>query len=319
MSQIRHLSPPARIAAFFLRTTPRIFPVPGWFPVVVERFHPAIAGGLEEIEVVRHRVRMRLDVSDYTQRRIFYDSHEPAELKFVQKFLRPGDVVLDVGAHVGIFSLVSASVVGKRGEVHAFEPVPANVAALERNVRLNGFDNVVANRTAVGADEGEVVLGLPDVAPDRGESSGMYTVAGRGRPVTAQVVTLDSYVDGSVGDRPIRLLKIDAEGSEPAVLAGLARRLASAPPSAILFEVNLESMRQQGFNLEDVLRPLRDARYRLYRWNGLGRLKLFEGARAHADLSRAVSEQPSGFWGWYRRYRAERQVFFNLLAVQAGE
>jgi FkbM family methyltransferase len=303
-----------------LRTTPRIFPVPGWFPVVVERFHPAIGRGLEEIEVVRHGVRMRLDLRDYTQRRIFYDSHEPAELKFVQKFLRPGDVVLDVGAHVGIFSLLSASIVGTRGEVHAFEPVPANFAVLERNVRLNGFDNLIINRTAVGADKGQVTLGLPDVAPDNGASSGMYTVAGRGRPVTALVVTLDSYIDGRVGNRPIRLLKIDAEGSEPAVLRGLARRLASAPPSAILFEVNLESMRQQGFDLEDVLRPLRDARYRLYRWNGLGRLELFEPPPpAHADLSREVREQPSGFWGWYRRYRAERQVFFNLLAVQAGE
>ena len=126
---------------------------------------------------------MRLDLRDYIQRRIFYESHEPPQVAFFKRFLSAGDVVIDVGAHVGFFTLIAASIAGSEGEVHAFEPVPSNFAALEQNARLNGFGNVVLNRAAVGAEEGEVTLGLPGEVPDYGATSAMYTAGGTLRSV----------------------------------------------------------------------------------------------------------------------------------------
>jgi FkbM family methyltransferase len=279
--------------------------------------HPRIADDLQHADIVTHGVRMRLDLRDYIQRRIFYESHEPRPLAFCERCVRPGDVVLDVGAHVGIFTLVSASRARPGGAVHAFEPVPANYASLADNVRLNGFGNIVLNRAAAGDEEGEISLGLPKAVPDSGPTSAMYTAGGGERAVTAPTVVLDSYAEAHLGATPIRLLKIDAEGSEPAVLAGFSQRLASAPPDVVLVEINLELLDRHGYGAEDVLGPLRDAGYRFLRESLLGRLSEFEPDFSESfDRNRDVPRQEPGVVGWLRRYRAESRIFLNVYAVQ---
>jgi FkbM family methyltransferase len=279
--------------------------------------HPRVAGDMEHAEVVTHGVRMRLDLRDYIQRRIFYESHEPRALAFCERILRPGDVVLDVGAHVGVFTLVSASRAGPTGTVHTFEPVPANYESLVENVRLNGFENVVLNRAAAGAEEGEIALGLPEVVPDSGPTSAMYTAGGAGRTVIAPAAVLDSYADSNLEGVPIRLLKIDAEGSEPEVLAGFSRRLSTAPPDAIVVEINLELLDRHGYAADDVIAPLRAAGYRFFRESPLGRLREFEPDFAGSfDPERDAVEQNPRLVGWVRRYRAETRIFLNVYALQ---
>jgi FkbM family methyltransferase len=308
----------SRIATTALRIPPRIFPIPGWFPVVVERFHPSIAGERSSAEVVTHGVRMRLDLRDYIQLRIYYESHEPHQLAFFERFLRKGDVVLDVGAHVGIFTLVSARSVGPAGEVHSFEPVPANYETLSDNVRLNGFDNIVVNRAAVGDEPGEVRLGVPEGAAGLGgATSAMYTVGGTANSVSAPVVTLDDYVSDRLADRSIRLLKLDVEGLEPAVLEGFDRHLSESPPDAVVLEVNLELLERHGFTGKGLLDALRGYGYSFFRSTARGQLRTFEPDVPDAfDPARDVPQQGPGLLGWLRRYQAESRIFFNLFAVQ---
>ncbi len=309
----------SRIATSALRIPPSIFPIPGWFPVVVERLHPSIAGERSSAEVVTHGVRMRLDLRDYIQLRIYYESHEPHQLAFFERFLRKGDIVLDVGAHVGIFTLVSALSVGGEGEVHCFEPVPANFEALSRNVELNGFDNVVLNRAAVGAEPGQARLGLPEGAAGLGgETSAMYTVGGLANSVSARIVTLDDYVSDRLPGRPVRLLKLDVEGLEPAALQGFASRLAESPPDAVVLEVNLELLNRHEFTGQELLGALREYGYSFFQPTARGRLKTFEPQIPDAfDPARDVPEQAPGLLGWLRRYQAESRIFFNLFAVQS--
>jgi FkbM family methyltransferase len=261
---------------------------------------------------------MRLDLDDYVQRRIFYESHEPEQLAFFRRFLRRGDVVLDVGAHVGLFTLVSALEVGPVGEVHAFEPVPANFAALEANVELNGFENIVLNRAAVGAENGEVELGIPDDALALGgETSAMYTVGGGARTVSAPLIRLDDYV-GALGDREIRILKMDAEGLEPSVLEGFRDRLQHAPPAAIVLEVNVELLDRHGFTGPELISELRSYGYELYRPTVRGVPKPHEpDLPVEFDAGRDLPEEsPRGLGGWLRRYRAESRIFANVFAIQ---
>jgi len=131
------------------------------------------------------------------------------------------------------------------------------------------------------------------------------------------VVALDDYVAEHIGDRAIRLLKMDVEGFEPAVLEGFARRLADAPPDCVMLEVNLELLGRHGFPPDAIVSSLRDAGYRLYQANAFGKL------REHAiELSPATASteplRPSGPFGWLRRYREEGRIFFNLFALQPG-
>ena len=72
------------------------------------------------------------------------------DMHFVHRYLRPGDAVIDVGANIGVYTLLAASVVGDQGKVVAFEPGRQSFARLQENVQLNGLHQVETRRAAVG-------------------------------------------------------------------------------------------------------------------------------------------------------------------------
>jgi FkbM family methyltransferase len=119
--------------------------------------------------------------------------------------------------------------------VRSFEPVPAKLRrARPESGRANRYTLGGTLRAAVSDAPGTVSLGL-DETQLVGVSTADFSVGGGLSSVEAPAVTLDDVL---ADDGPRPLLKIDAEGHEPQVLAGAARILASAPPDAILFEVN---------------------------------------------------------------------------------
>ena len=262
-----------RAALGLLRLPGRTINVPGWFPLVVERAHPHLIRVDGPVEIETDGVRMRLDLRDYIQRRIYYKAHERPEVAFVNRFLRPGDVMLDVGAHVGLFTLVSARAVGRDGETHSFEPVPMNYASLEENVRLNAFVHARLNRAAAGREAGELELGQTEIQPDTGQTSAMYSSAGAERTMTVPKLDLGDYVDEHLGDKPIRLVKLDVEGMEPEVLSALERRITAQPPDAFMIEVNVERLRLNGWEVPDLSEPLERHGYRFFTLGGRGGLK----------------------------------------------
>jgi FkbM family methyltransferase len=133
--------------------------------------------------------------------------------------LKPGDVMYDVGANVGFFSLLAARLVGPSGKVVAFEPVPANAAAIRRNAALNHFSKLEVVEAAVGDREGEIELiltrhpGGASIIPDTPSPD----IIGRTR---VPIVRLDDQVRVAKVPPP-RFVKIDVEGAESAVLRGM--------------------------------------------------------------------------------------------------
>ena len=75
--------------------------------------------------------------------------YEPNQTKIVKKYVHEGDVVIDVGAHVGYYTLLMAQLVGKNGKVYSFEPDPVNFELLKKSVEINGFENVILIQKAV--------------------------------------------------------------------------------------------------------------------------------------------------------------------------
>ncbi len=125
--------------------------------------------------------------------------------------LRPGSTFYDVGANVGLFSLIAARHIGEGGQVVAFEPWAGNVDYLRKHVSLNGFEQRVhVVEAAVGASEG-MALFQPSESPAMGRLSPDGSVS-------VPILTLDSYVEG--GGRPPDVLKVDVEGAELQVLKG---------------------------------------------------------------------------------------------------
>jgi FkbM family methyltransferase len=148
---------------------------------------------------------------------------ERSKLNLFKAALREGDVVYDIGAHVGTYSLLAAAHIGPTGRVYAFEPLPRNLGYLEQHLALNGVDNCTVLDVAVTSEIGTSVFD-ESVHPAMG-----HLGAAGGRVITVRTVTLDGLV-GSGAIRPPSVVKLDIEGAEYDALLGATRTLADARP-----------------------------------------------------------------------------------------
>jgi len=158
--------------------------------------------------------------------RMALGSYEASSVALVRELVKPGMHTLDVGAQTGFFTCLMARLVGGKGRVHAFEPMPPSFEVLEKNVRENRFARIVelhpmAASSAPATIEGTMV-------------SNMYVVGQvvGGEPVRIEAVRIDDLVT----DR-IDFVKIDIEGHEPSAIEGM-RRLIERHRPTIVTEVN---------------------------------------------------------------------------------
>lgn len=186
---------------------------------------------------------MELDVSDYIQRAIYMGCVGSYEVREVRRCLRPGGVMVDLGANVGYFTALAAHRVGRRGRVFAIEPSPYAFERLSRMVTESGLHAVTVGAFAVGEREGELPLYVP---PDSKHNHSPTMVAADGwRATPVRVRTLDSCL-AEWGVRTVDLVKMDVEGHEAKVLAGATAALAERRIRAILCEFNDFWLRESG-------------------------------------------------------------------------
>ncbi|HYL87075.1 MAG TPA: FkbM family methyltransferase [Candidatus Angelobacter sp.] len=157
--------------------------------------------------------------------------------------LRPGDTFLDVGAHIGYHSVFASGIVGPEGRVFAFEPDPKVHARLANN--LASFAHAQPLQCAVSDRQTEMVF---ERSWDEQESGwGALTSVRdfrKGEHILVQTVALDSWCEQE-GVHAIRVAKIDAEGSEVAVLRGAQKVLQSYRP-VLCIEFNEVLLKQAG-------------------------------------------------------------------------
>jgi FkbM family methyltransferase len=159
-------------------------------------------------------------------------------LEHLASMLKPGDVVYDIGANMGLYAVFLAQAVGAQGQVIAFEPEPHYCERLRGNAALNGLRNIRVSCLALGEHSGELEL-LPSqvgiAAPRVAELPPDGERGRAGRKV--QVVEGDRLVE--IEDLPLpRAVKIDVEGHEYAVLKGLRRTLSTPLCQIVCCEVH---------------------------------------------------------------------------------
>jgi FkbM family methyltransferase len=188
-----------------------------------------------------------------------YDS---AFTAFVQRYVKPGDTVIDVGAHAGLFTLLLAYQVWDTGRVIAYEPNPRMLELLRDNVTMNWLsERIEIVPKAAAAASGS----LPFLAPSR------YTMTGSLQPVE-ELLQTDDRVESleriEVETEPldvhlgrferIDLVKIDVEGAEEQVFAGMEQLLASGAVMRVSFEVASELMGHEWEHFVERVRRLAD-------------------------------------------------------------
>ena len=151
--------------------------------------------------------------------------------QFMARRIRSGMTVVDVGANFGYYTLLMADLVGSGGTVYAIEPNPAITPLLGRSIALNGF----AERTrlcelAAGkTGSPNAILVVPDHEPKNGALIAGW--AGDGTQHEVAVTALDELIEPGTA---IDFMKIDAEGGEEAILAGMERIFRSSRPAMVL-------------------------------------------------------------------------------------
>ena len=203
-------------------------------------------------------VRADLDVG----RQIWQGQYEPEESRYFRLHIRSGDVCFDVGANVGYYTLLMATVaVG--GVVHAFEPQPLTASLLKTNLLLNNIQNAVVSEAAVGDAQCEVDF---VVSADDAYSSLLDT--GR-KPVLAQtrvaMTTLDIYCETQQLPR-IDCLKVDVEGAEERVIRGAARLFNDQDrrPRLAMLELYNPMLTQYGSSIDQMLALMRSFGYQSF-------------------------------------------------------
>ena len=208
----------------------------------------------------------------------FLGEYERAVTRVVRSIVRPGDVCLDIGANMGWYTTLLHELAGPSGEVHAFEPVPAIFAALDRNVALlDQRTNVHLRNLALGDSPGAVPIHLFAGLPN-GHAS--MSDMGRDDAETVEValITLDSYLDAE-DVAPVDVVKMDIEGAELGCLRGAERLFAQDDPPIWVIEMALATTRGFGYLPEDLVQFLQTrARHDLYAVDDLsGQVRAIEG------------------------------------------
>jgi FkbM family methyltransferase len=160
------------------------------------------------------------------------DVREPGVLKFAEDRIGKGSTVIDVGAHVGEWTLLFSELVGPSGRVVAFEPDPVARASLRKNLAMNHISNVTVEEDCVSDKSGKALLraerfgsGLSSIVRTHGPGGGY-------RELEVEATTLDEYCETRALSPD--WIKIDAEGSEPLIVRGMQRLIEERHPQAIL-------------------------------------------------------------------------------------
>lgn len=168
--------------------------------------------------VYGHRMTLDPDDTVVSKKLCAEGSFEHLETELVLRDVRAGDVVVDVGANIGYYTLLFARQVGQHGHVYAFEPDPHNFNLLRRNVLQNGYSNVTCVPCAVSDRSGAVRLYRND--GNRGDHRIYDSRDGREAVETACIALDDYFADVA---RPVNFIKMDIQGAEARALRGMQR------------------------------------------------------------------------------------------------
>jgi FkbM family methyltransferase len=158
--------------------------------------------------------------------------HEPLTRRIFARLVKPGHVVIDVGANIGYFTLIAAARVGPHGKVHAVECSDETLAVLRQNVWQNQLQNVEVHPVAASSERGELKLNISAIGLSWFSLHENWPkVPGSGSMATVPAVPLDEIVHSRVD-----VAKIDAEGADLDVLKGMKRILSQNPRIVLIVE-----------------------------------------------------------------------------------
>lgn len=209
-----------------------------------------------------HAYQMTLDISGWADRSTYFLGrwYDLDIQTLSAAALRPGDMVIDIGANRGMFALAASRLVGSTGQVMCFEPNPKCVEILQYDLRVNSITNVSVNNMGLSDESAELLLSIPRV--NSGEAS-------FGRSDYSDVDTISTPV--KIGDDVLQglqpsFIKIDVEGYEARVVNGLMKTIQRSRP-VIVTEVVERHLQRCGASIDGLVGLMNQLGYKGYHFS----------------------------------------------------
>ena len=195
--------------------------------------------------------------------------YEAQVTKLFENIVTRGMTFVDVGASIGYRTLTAARLVGEKGRVFSFEPEPYSYELLIKNIELNGYSNITPVQKAVSNKNGKARLFVPE-----GEFGKSLLLEDRifpsGEQIEVDIQTLDDFFhDNTGGYAGMDVIKMDVEGAEPLVIAGMTNIIQSNRHLKIVTELNPKRLIQWGSSPQEYLDMLLGHGFSIYNLNEL--------------------------------------------------
>ncbi len=215
--------------------------------------------------------------------------YETETREAIERILERGDVFVDLGANIGLFTLLAARIVGPEGKVFAFEPTPRTRKFLVKNVSENDFNGrVVIENYAISDRRSKAKFNLNALS----EYNSICVGVGGENAIEVDTISLDEYFLEK-GIKRIDLIKMDIEGQELPAIRGMKQINAINPRIKIIFEYHKENIKKNNLTSIEIFQLLEDYGFNqftvLFREPFIieipGDLKILESAAKRANLN----------------------------------
>ena len=256
-----------------------------------------MGNGIRSDFIIMDGQKLFLDKEDSLMLSIKNNDHELTEIKFLKQIIKNGDTVLDLGANIGVYTLIFAKLVGKSGHVFAFEPDPTNFEILSKNVKENKHENVTLVQKAVSEKNDKIKL---FVSKRNHASHRIFDSKEKRNSIEVDVITLDTYFKNF--KNPINFIKMDVEGVEGATLLGASNIIKNSKDLVIMMEYFPKWIRKYGMNPEEILNSLIEKKFKLFNINQKEK-KIF----------------PINLKNFVKEYNEQKKNYTNVLYVKGKE
>ena len=210
----------------------------------------------ENAPIIINGQQMFLDKQDSLRLSVHY--HESLELAIIKQEVKAGDTALDIGAHIGYFTLPLAELVGSCGKVFALEPNLENFLILKKNVQINNYNNAFLYNLAADKVRGVKKLYLYNSSAD----SGFFSNKKNRSSLSVKTDRLDDILANNA--TAVNFIKMDIEGAEPFALKGMERMIGQSRNLKMLIEFYPKMLKIGGTEPRDFLEQLTGYGFKLY-------------------------------------------------------
>ena len=213
----------------------------------------------------------------------FPSDYEQENFEFLKQHVKAGDYVLDIGAHIGLFSTIAAQLTGNKGKVYAFEPAAETNALLKQTISINKLENTIEPyQEAMGAASGKTTFYVSDVKGDNSNSLVSYKDDRELYAMDVNMFSIDDFVR-TKHLSSLAFMKIDVEGAEYDTLCGAMETLKKLRPTCIV-AIHPEPIAAKGDSLEKIYDLIVGNNYHIYFQNKIISKEAFCRNRDLIDL-----------------------------------